>query len=181
MEKYVKKYMTINKMMRFICSISFLYLAIAVPAQASKGSIAHADFNAIVQALPESKKVSDSLAALWNIYQQRIEALQKEADKQKESLERERMLLEPAVLAMRERQAEEMMSQARQAKEQAKMMVKSREQELLHPIIKKIKQAIGTFSEKHNIEYVFDVNEPTTIYATPKNDITQEIIKLLTQ
>ncbi len=103
----------------FIC----LFCTSVVSAFA-QSQTAHVYFNSIVQALPEAQIISDTLARQAAQLQQRIASLQQEAKRQQAQLQQEAMTLNETVFQVREKQVEELFTQARQFREQAQRSLK---------------------------------------------------------
>jgi len=167
-------------MYRFIGKIAlalFIILA-SVNTYAQKNSmpIGIVDVTVIAAQLPESqdaekklkemqKTITDSLAAMQESFQKRVEAYVKQksmmqaAEQQKQ--EQAYRAEEQQILMFREQKLQEL---------------QAKREEFLEPIRKKITEAIAKVAEEEKLKVVFDKSSAIVLYSEDNMDITYKVL-----
>ena len=155
---------------KFIVAI-LLALPFAVSAQSVK--IGLVDSNAVIAAMPETTAAQQKLADAQKKYETEYNALQEELKKMYDEIH---AMKEDELPAIRERKmtAFQESSQKLQVFEQQIMQdLQKQQQELMAPIMQKVKSAIESVGKEGNFTLVQDLNPQLTFYySSPAEDIT---------
>lgn len=160
-----------------------LGLLLGLSFQAGAQKFAYVDSQYILEKMPEYKdaqKKLDDLSAGW---QKEAEAKFAEIDKLYKDYQKEQILLPEDMKIKRQ---EEIANKEKELKDfqKAKFGVNgelfTKRQELIKPIQEKIYKAIKEMAEQGSYTFVLDKSGNTNIlYADPKNDKTEAVIKKL--
>jgi outer membrane protein len=141
------------------------------------------DSQTILEKMPEYKdaqKKIDDLSAQW---QKEVEAKYAEIEKMYRDYQKEQILLPEDMKIKRQ---DEIAAKEREVKEfqKAKFGVNgelfNQRQQLVKPLQEKIYKAIKEVAEQGNYAFIFDrSNNSSILYADPKNDKTDAVIKKL--
>lgn len=144
---------------------------------------AYVDSQYILEKMPEYKdaqKKLDDLSAKW---QKEVEAKYQEIDKLYKDYQKEQILLPEDMKIKRQ---DEIAAKEKEVKDfqKAKFGVNgelfTKRQEWIKPVQEKIYKAIKEIAEQGSYTFVFDkANNANILYADPKNDKTDAVIKKL--
>jgi len=122
----------------------------------AQSKVAHIDFQAIVQLMPETKAMMTELDKLGKSYQDELKKSEEELVAKGNKYKTEANTQTPAENQKRQLEfqtSEQKLYNAQQAAQQA---LGQRRNELLEPIIKKMTEAIKAVAKEQGIEYVMD-------------------------
>lgn len=161
--------------------VTLLLTSICAISQAQK--FGYVDSQYILEKMPEYKdaqKKIDDLSAQW---QKEVEAKYAEIEKLFKAYQKEEVLLPDDMKIKRQ---DEIAQKEREVKEfqKAKFGVNGelfqKRQELIKPIQEKVYKAIKEIAEQGSYSFMFDrSNNNSILYADPKNDKTEAVIKKL--
>ena len=144
---------------------------------------AYIDSDFILENVPEYKDAKDKLDKLADRWTKEIEERYAQIKVKKDNFAREEVLLPSEE---RQKRKDELDKLETEAMEMQKMRfgVKGdyfqKRQELVKPIQDKIFEAIQGVASKRNFSFVFDkANQSNLVYADPKMDISNEVLKEL--
>ncbi|MCE2743572.1 MAG: OmpH family outer membrane protein [Fluviicola sp.] len=144
---------------------------------------AYIDSDFILENVPEYKDAKDKLDKLADRWTKEIEERYAQIKVKKDNFAREEVLLPTEE---RQKRKDEIDKLETEAMEMQKMRfgVKGdyfqKRQELVKPIQDKIFEAIQGVASKRNFSFVFDkANQSNLVYADPKMDISNEVLKEL--
>lgn len=144
---------------------------------------AYIDSDFILENVPEYKDAKDKLDKLADRWTKEIEERYAQIKVKKDNFAREEVLLPTEE---RQKRKDELDKLETEAMEMQKMRfgVKGdyfqKRQELVKPIQDKIFEAIQGVASKRNFSFVFDkANQSNLVYADPKMDISNEVLKEL--
>lgn len=156
-------------------------LVIAAGAFAQK--YAYVDTDYILSKMNEYKEAQKTLDQLSEKWQKESEAKVTEVMKLNEAFKKEQFLLSEE---MRAKRIEEIKQKDIDAKEFQKQKfgvngeLFQKRQELIKPIQEKVYKAIKEIAESGGYAFVFDkANNPGMLYADPKQDKTDQVLKKL--
>lgn len=167
--------------MRQLLIAAAIFLGFGLSASAQK--YGYVDSQYILEKMPEYKdaqKKLDDLSASW---QKEAEAKLTEIDKMYKDYQKEQILLPEDMKVKRQ---DDIAAKERELKDfqKAKFGVNgelfTKRQELVKPVQEKIYKAIKEVAEQGSYAFIFDKSGSSNIlYADPKNDKTEAVIKKL--
>jgi outer membrane protein len=167
-------------MMRFLIAIA-LFIGMGTTANAQK--FAYVDSQYILEKMPEYKEAQKKLDDLSAGWQKEIETKYQEIEKLYKDYQKEEILLPTDMKIKRQ---EEIAAKEKEVKDfqKSKFGVQgelfTKRQEWIKPIQEKIYKAIKEIAEQGSYTFVFDkANNANILYADPKNDKTEAVIKKL--
>ncbi len=144
---------------------------------------AYVDSQYILEKMPEYKEAQKKLDDLSASWQKEVEAKYQEIDKLFKDYQKEQILLPEDMKIKRQ---DEMAAKEKEVKDfqKSKFGVNgelfTKRQEWIKPIQEKIFKAIKDIAEQGSYTFVFDkANNANILYADPKNDKTDAVIKKL--
>jgi outer membrane protein len=157
-----------------------LILLFLLPAFAMAQKFAYIDSRVILEKVPayaEAQKTLDDLSEKW---QKEIEKMYADIEAKRKAYQEEKILLPADIQKKREDEIAEMEKAAREL-QKARFGVNGelfqKRQELIKPIQEKMYKAIKTISQD-KYTFVFDIaNHSNIMYADPKSDISDKVIR----
>lgn len=150
---------------------------------ASAQKYGYVDSQYILEKMPEYKEAQKKLDDLSAQWQKELQAKQDEIAKMYKDYQKEQILLPEDMKIKRQ---DEIMLKEKEMKELQKSRfgvngeLFTKRQEMIKPIQEKIYKAIKEVAESGGYAFIFDKsNNPSILYADPKNDKTDQVIKKL--
>lgn len=163
--------------------VLFTAILLGLASLSSAQKYGFVDSQTILEKMPEYKdaqKKIDDLSAQW---QKEVEAKYAEIEKMYRDYQKEQILLPEDMKIKRQ---DEIAAKEREVKDfqKAKFGVNgelfNQRQQLVKPLQEKIYKAIKEVAEQGNYAFIFDrSNNSSILYADPKNDKTDAVIKKL--
>ena len=161
----------------------FLFVFLFAITSAFSQRYAIIDTRYILEKVPEYKdanKQMEDLAASW---QQELDMMQSELDKMYRQLDAERVMLTPELLKKRE---DEIFNKEKQVRDLQRKRFGyegdyfKKKQEMVKPIQEKVYNAVQKLATEKMYDFILDKSEGiTVIYADPKLDKSDDVLKLL--
>ena len=144
---------------------------------------AYIDSEFILENVPEYKDAKDKLDKLADRWTKEIEERYAQIKVKKDNFAREEVLLPSEERQKRKSELDKLETEAMEM-QKLRFGVKGdyfqKRQELVKPIQDKIFEAIQGVASKRNFSFVFDkANQSNLVYADPKMDISNEVLKEL--
>ncbi len=144
---------------------------------------AYIDSDFILENVPEYKDAKDKLDKLADRWTKEIEERYAQIKVKKDNFAREEVLLPSEERQKRKDELDKLETEAMEM-QKLRFGVKGdyfqKRQELVKPIQDKIFEAIQGVASKRNFSFVFDkANQSNLVYADPKMDISNEVLKEL--
>jgi outer membrane protein len=167
-------------MKKIILAFGFLFLSLCF-AHAQK--VAMVDMEYVLKNIPSYETASEQLNQISKKWQKEVEALNKEAETMYKNYQTELVFLSAEMKSKRESEILEKEKAAQELKRKYfgsdGELFKKRES-LMKPIQDEVYSAIKTLSEEKSYQLVLDKNTGATIiYASPKIDISDEVLAKL--
>lgn len=153
-------------------------IAMATFAQA-QSKIAHVNSGDLLQKMPEIKTVETALTDYQATYEKQLLQMQKDIQDKSTALQEDKTSPK-TILALKQKELEDMYSNYQQLQASAQDDIMAKREELLEPVIKKLKDAIAAVAKEKGYEYVMDSTEGGgLIYGDPKHDLMSDVLKKL--
>ena len=159
-----------------ICLISLLGITVTSNAQ---NKTAYLNFNALIQAMPETKTVSTQLEKITQDYQLQLEKMTAEFKEKNEAFEKEKETLQVAIKDFKLKELIDLQKKFEEFKQAAQTDIQKKREELLNPIIKKAKDAVEVVAKEKGYGYVADSSGSQYIYMNPNDNIMDFVKKKL--
>ncbi len=152
----------------------------------AQSKIAHIDTQKLLEEMPERKSAEAQLKKLEQSYTADIQASLKELETKARTYQNEAAALTEAQLKAREaefmKKSEEiqtMENNIRQARETALQNIQKKQQELIEPILKKVRAAVEKVAAAQGIQYVLDSSNGSGVIVAKGTDLYSAVKKEL--
>jgi len=168
-----------SKIMKQLFFLLLLFLGIGQTANAQK--YAYVDTQYILEQVPEYNAAQEQLNKLSEQWQQEIEDKFALIDRKQRDYDAEVILLPDEIKKQRQKEIDDLRMSAMEL-QRKKFGVGGdlfmKREELIKPIQDRIFEAIQQIAVERNYSFVFDkANQSNLLYADPKFDITDAVIK----
>ncbi len=155
-------------------------LALPLSIFAQDGKIAHVKYQELIEAMPEIDSVEKQIADLNTQWKGVLTKMQDEyAAKLKEYQEKQATMPEGIKQALVS-EIQDIEQRVNNFQQQSYVDLQKKQQELVAPIIEKVKKAINEVGAEGNYSYIFDISGNTILYNSPKAvDVTNAVKKKL--
>lgn len=156
-----------------------LVMLVAGFAAQAQSKIAHVNSGELLQKMPEIKEVETKLTEYQATYEKQLLQMQKDIQEKSAALQEDKTSPK-TILAVKQKELEDMYTNYQQLQASAQDDIMEKREELLEPIIKKLKDAIAAVAKEKGYEYVMDSTEGGgMIYGDPKHDLMNDVLKKL--
>ncbi len=131
-------------------------IAVSFNSIQTQSKVAHIDFQAMVELMPETKAMMTELEKLGKTYQDEIKKAQDDLVAKAAKYEKEASLQTPAENQKRQLEVQTDDQKLRAAQQGAQQALGQKRNELLEPIIKKMTDAIKEVAKEQDFSYVLD-------------------------
>ncbi|MBB3186710.1 OmpH family outer membrane protein [Microbacter margulisiae] len=164
-------------MFKKILVLALLFAPITLFAQYKFG---HLDTQEIFNAMPEAATVNKTLQDLATTYQKQLTEMQNEYNRQVKQFVDQRDSLPAAIQQARQSEIADMEQRINTLNQTAKNDIQKKQQELIQPIVDKIKKAIEEVGKENGFTYIFDMQVPSIVYQSDQSiDVTPLVLKQL--
>ena len=153
----------------------FIGATTAVTAQVK---VAHIDVQKLLEEMPERKSVEAQLKKLEQSYTNDIQAAIKELQARAEKYQKEIAALTEAQLKARETEFLKKQEEL-QKMETAAQSLQKKQQELVEPLLKKVKTAIENVAKEKGLQYVLDSSTGSSVIVATGEDLYSVVKKKL--
>lgn len=153
-----------------------LLAAVILPMMASAQTlkVGLVDTNDIISNLPDTKEVSNKLSEVQKKYQAELELIDKEYQKQLDELQKMKEDELPAIRDRKVRQLQETQQKGETFSQQAAQDMQRQQQELMAPVLQKVRTAIESVAKEGGYNYVTE-KEMLLYFGAPVEDITPKV------
>ena len=158
----------------------FLSLLVSFAAYAeveSGAKIGLVQMQKAISSVSEGKKAQETLKKEYEERQKKLQAEGKKIQDSMEELRKQAMVLDDKTRREREEGIQANIMKLRELEARQGQEFQKRDLEVSEPIIKKIRTLVAQVAKEKGYNLVIDGNESTVIFAMPKDDITDEVIK----
>jgi outer membrane protein len=144
--------------------------------------VAHINTGDILQKMPEIKEVEKKLGEYQASFEKELLVMQKDLKDKNEAIEKLTAIptTPKSVLEVKRKELEDLYANYQQFQQSAQEELAGKREELLQPIIKKVKDAIILVAKEKGYDYVFDATEGGgMIFGDTKHDIINDVLKKL--
>ena len=160
-------------------SIYILFLILLPFSSVFSQKMGHFNSQQILLMMPDIKKIEKELKTYQSDIQNELTNLMKDLETKTKKYQTESETKTKFVNESRAKELQGLQQKILEYRQSATLDLKSKETELLKPLIKKINDAIKKVSKERNIKYVFDSSKGSVVVAPPEDDITKHIKKKL--
>lgn len=160
-------------------TVIFLLCAFPMLAMA-QDKFGHANSQEILMAMPELSTIEKTLDDLQNEWENTLVKMREEYFAKIKDFQDKQATMPESIKSARQSEIIELEQRITTFQQTASSDLQQKQQELLTPVIEKIKKAIGEVGAENNYTYIFDLAAQSIIYQSPKaNDITDLVKKKL--
>ncbi len=140
----------------------------------------HLNTQDIYNAMPEKATVEKTLQDLANTYQTQISQMRDEYNRRVKEFVDKRDSMPPAIQQARQSEIADMEQRINTLNQTAQTDLQKKQQDLIQPIVDKIKKAIDAVGQEGGFTYIFDLQVPAIIYHSDQSiDVTSLVLKKL--
>jgi outer membrane protein len=162
---------------------STLLIALLFSGTSFAQRFVYVDTEYILDRMPEYKKAQDQLDQITEAWRKEIDEKYKEIDKLYKAYQAEQILLTEDMKVQKQKEIEEKEKAARELQKQRfgyEGDLFKKKQELIKPVQDKVYKEIQKMAEEKAYDFVFDKSSSIAmLYATPKYDRSEEILKAM--
>ncbi|MGC9150348.1 MAG: OmpH family outer membrane protein [Microbacter sp.] len=134
----------------------------------------------IYNAMPEKAKIEKTLQDLANTYQTQLTQMRDEYNRRVKQFVDQRDSMPPAIQQARQSEIADMEQRISTLNETAQNDLQKKQQELIQPVVDKIKKAIDDVGQENGFTYIFDLQVPAIVYHSDQTvDVTPLVLKKL--
>lgn len=146
---------------------------------ASAQKIAHINSQELMAKMPAVDSAQKRINKIASHYQSTLEGIEQEMQNKLVFWE-ENPTDDQDILAIRQSEYEDLQKRYYETQQKAETMIAQKQQELLEPIIKELKEKIETLAKQKGFDYVFDSSDGGgMIYGNPSYDLMADMLKVL--
>jgi outer membrane protein len=164
-------------MNKFLITLAFLIAGISFSSAQTK--VAHINSGELMQKMPEMKSIQQKVEQRQQQYQTQLLNMQQDIQKKTADLQKDTSSPLP-VLEIKQKELEDLYGRFQQLQTTAQEDLGNLQQELLEPLMKKLKDTIEVVAKEKGYDYVIDSTEGGgLIYGNPSHDLMAEVKKRL--
>ena len=141
---------------------------------AAQMKVAYVNSDSILNALPETPQKRAELEAYAKAWQTTIDEKRADLEKKIKEIQDGQSTLPPVILQQKAKDAEELRNSLLQEEQTAQSDVSRKENELLGPLVQKIRDGIDKIAKENGYAYVLPAN--ILLYADEEHDLTNRVI-----
>ncbi len=143
----------------------------------AQNKFAYIDFQELMQIMPEYKKAQTDMEAFSKSLQDELKKMNDEFETKLAVYQKQQATLSAAIKDLREKELRDMQSRIQGFQETAQENARTKEQELLKPIVEKAKATIAAVAKESNYTYVFDSSPGSPLIYKPEGDNIMGAVK----
>ena len=160
-------------------SVIFLFCVFPVLAIA-QDKLGHTNSKEIMMAMPEVKTVEKTLDELQTQWENELGQMSEEYYTKIKEFQDKQATMPESIKSARQSEIIELEQRITTVRQTATADLQQKHQELLAPIVEKVRKAINEVGTENNFTYIFDLDAQSIIYQSPKaNDVTDLVKKKL--
>lgn len=138
--------------------------------------IGYVDFNKALNEVGDGKKARQKLKIEFQEKQERLDKLQSGLRKEKDELDRDRLLLSPDALESREEQYRKKFNELQESLVSFKRDISSKESALTNQILERLKAVVRDIGREDGYSIILEKSQDLVLYAPQSNDLTERVI-----
>ena len=146
-------------------------LVMAVNTGFAQNKIGHINTGELLVLLPDYKKANDSLETFSKVLQEQLETMSQELQSKYGAYQQNAPKMAASLREVKEKELTQMQQNIEQFRQGAQTEVSNMEQNLLEPIIKKIKDSIAKVAKAEGYSYVIDTSTGAVVYFPDSNNL----------
>ena len=165
--------------MKSIKSLLVVALIVSAFAANAQSKIAHINSGKLMEMMPELKAVQDSLETISTEYQSVLSSIEAEVTN-KQKYWADNPSSNPTILELREKEYQELLTRYQTTQQMAQKDVSKKQEQMIQPIIDRLKETIIQVAKEKGYDYVLDSTEGGgLIYGAPSDDLMNAVKKKL--
>ncbi|NDV47217.1 OmpH family outer membrane protein [Paludibacter sp. 221] len=158
-----------------------IFLLCVLPMAAfAQDKLGHINTQEILMAMPELDQIETKMNELQTQWKSEMEKMQQEYFAKIQEFQEKQATMPESIKQARQSEIIEMEQRITTLNQTANSDLQQKQQEMLMPVIEKIKKAINEVGAENNYTYIFDLATQSIVYQSPKsNDITALVKKKL--
>lgn len=156
-------------------------LLFAVGASAAEFKLGYVDVHQAVEKSTIGKKAKEEMKKEGDKRQKELDKKKADLDKMNEDIEKKKSVLSEEALQKRAQELQVEVQKFREIVGKAQLDLQKKENELLEPIVKKVKIVIEKIGKEKGFAMVLrsNSNEQIVLYSAAEYDLTEEVVKAL--
>jgi outer membrane protein len=154
-----------------------LLLMLPMGLMAQSGKLGHVNTQNLLEVMPEVDKANKAIDTLQNQYASELKSLQDEFQKKYDAYTTLPVTTPEGIKNSKRDELQQMQDRMQQFQVNAQSDLQKKQEELMTPIQKRVKDAISAVAKENNYTYVFD--DQVLLYSIPGDDITALVKKKL--
>ena len=164
-------------MFKKLTLIMLCALPLGLFAQEKLGHINSKEIISIMPEIPEIEKKVDALGKQW---EGEIVKMREEYNDKIKEFQQKQDSMPDGIKQMRMSEIQEIEQKITTFQQTAYNDLRKKQQDMVTPVIDKVRKAINDVAAENNYTYIFDLSAQSIIYQSPKsNDITAQVKKKL--
>ncbi len=158
-----------------------IFLLCAFPLLAmAQDKFGHVNSQEILIAMPERETIEKTLDELQTQWENELMKMREEYFSKIQEFQEKQATMPESIKNVRQSEIIELEQRITTFNQTASADLQQKQQELLMPVIEKIRKAINEVGAENNFTYIFDLATQSIIYESPKaNDVTPLVKKKL--
>lgn len=162
-------------MMTRFMTVTALSLLVAAPALAEK--VGYVDVQKAVQATSAGKKAKATLDGEFKKRKENLDKKKADIEKLGQDLEKKKSVLSEEVLGKKQMELQEEMMKFQKAVGENQMEIQKKEEELVGPILEKMKTIIEKVAKEKGYTIVLERKGQNILYAVADAELTDDVVK----
>jgi outer membrane protein len=164
---------------KFFISLLAAGILGASAAHAAETKIGFVRIRDVLTTTNAGKKARTDFEAAVKAKQDAIKKEDENLEKQREAFEKKSGALSEAARAKQGKELQEKYMAQEQQKQMARVEFQRKEQEMIEPIIRRVKDASKEIANKKGYSAVLELNDMLVLYSNESDDFTKEVIEKL--
>jgi outer membrane protein len=162
----------------FVLTVALLFTSMA---SAADFKIGYVDVHSAVEKSTIGKKAKEEMKKEGEKKQKELDKKKADLDKMNEDIEKKKALLSEDALQKRGQELQMEVAKFRETVQKAQVELQKKENELLEPIVKRVKVVIEKIAKDKGFSMVIrsNQNEQIVVYSATEYDLTDDVVKAL--
>jgi outer membrane protein len=157
--------------------IFVLVLCVAPIMAFAQNKFGHIDTQSVYTAMPEKATIEKTLQDLASNYEKELNGMREEYNKKLKDFVDKKDSMPQSVLQARQSEIVDMEQRISTLNQTAQTDLQKKQQELVQPIVDKIKKAINDVGLENGFIYIFDLQVPAIIYHSDQSVDVLPLVK----
>ena len=163
--------------MKRLMMIGLILAVMAGTAWTAEAKFGFIDMQRALNSTEAGKDAKQQLQVKLKAYQDQINAKQDELQKLKSDLEKQGVALSETARAAKEKDYQQKLKDFQRFTKDAEEDLQARDGEFTKKLVEAMSKVVNEFGRKNGYTIIFDARNAGMLYAEPKVDLTEEIIK----